>query len=499
MQDVGVNRTSLAIALVIVAACGPKPGPSGGGGGDSQMPAAVSAYAGLRWVPPDVTYAVATRRSEDAVLILKNLVDAAGILAEVDAAELSRESTRELGFDLLAPEAYADLGVDLERGVAIWSRGLGPSLAIPLVDPQRLAAELEARRGPGTVVQVSRAHEVDVYTLRPDRDAAIHWAIAGDWFLAHVEITDEREADGAWFESAWSARGGLAGAADFTAALDEGRARLGGEPPLVGLARLPALLALPLIEDPPACAPIVGALGRVFVAAGAGAEARGAIVVELPAGVDGVRALITNLPAGWVAARAGAPLQVEIGVDLRDVAAALGPCVGDDLFRNLELDQASGGRLFVHQIDIGRLEGKGAVVAELGNPRMLDDLLAEIPGIGFLSKKRKLAGFAVTDVNAPAVPRFSYTVAGSSTIVTVGTPIDALLGGGMVAGGDQLARVELSPRAWPAQTWDELLQSVIGRQETRTATVRRLRAWSHGLLTLTVEGRALVLTAHGAR
>ncbi|MBZ0238821.1 MAG: hypothetical protein K8M05_41305, partial [Deltaproteobacteria bacterium] len=223
-----MKRTGLLVLLVM--ACGPKEGPSGpGGGAGGAMPAAVSAYAGLRWVPADATYVVAARRTEDAVVLLKSAVDALGIVGEFDAAELSRESQDELGFDVLSAEAYADMGVDLDRGLAVWSRGLGPSFAVPLADPQRLAAEIERRRGPGTVVQVSRAHDTDVFTIRPARDAAFHWAIAGDWFLAHLEVTDEREAEGAWFEDAWAARGGLAGHADFLAALDEGTKRLGGE------------------------------------------------------------------------------------------------------------------------------------------------------------------------------------------------------------------------------------------------------------------------------
>ncbi len=497
MQYVGVKRTCLFLAVVLSVACGPKAGRSGGGGG-GPMPAAVSTYAGLRWVPADATYALAARRTDQALVLLKNAIDGFGIAGEVDAAELSRESTRELGFDVLSPDAYAEFGVDLDRGLAIWSRGLGPSVAVPLADPQRLAAEIERRRGPGTVVQVSRAHDVEVFTIRPDRDASFHWVIAGDWFLAHLEVTEEHEAEGAWFEEAWAARGGFAGTPEFTAAIDEGTRRVGAEPPVVGVARVPAILAHPLVEEPSACGPTLGALGRVFLAAGVeGGDSRGAVVFEVPAGVDAVRALISQVPAGWAAARAGAPVVAEVGLDMRAAAAAFSPCVGEDLGRDLE--QARSGRLFVHAIDLDGMKGKGAASVELANPRMLADMLSEIPGIGFLSKQRALGPIDVTDVNAPGVPRFSYAQAGASTVIAVSSSIDALLTGGMVAGGDELARFEVLPRAWPAETWDELLASAIGREEARADTVRRLRAWTKGEITLALEGRSIVLTAHGTR
>jgi hypothetical protein len=500
MQDGGVKRTGLL--LLVAVACGPKAGPgAGGGAAGGPMPAAVSAYAGLRWVPADATYAIAARRTEDAVILMKSAVDAIGILGEFDATELSRESERELGFDVLSAEAYAEMGVDLERGFAVWSRGLGPSFAVPLADPQRLAGEIERRRGPGTVVQVSRAHDVDVFTVRPDRDAAFHWAIADGWFLAHLEITEEREADGAWFEEAWAARGGLAGHADFKAAIDEGKKRMGGDPPVVGLARTPAIVGHPLMVNGPGqpeCASTIGAMGRMFLSAGvAGPDSRGALVVEVPGGVDGLRALMPKMPTGWAAARAGAPLQLELGVDLRAVARAFSPCADDDLASELDEEMPSSGRLFVHDIDLDDMKGKGAAAVDLSDPGIIERGLSEIPGIGFLSKKRKIAGVEVTDVNVPMLPRFAYAQVGATTVISVSSAIDQLVAFGPP--GDELFRIELLPKAWSVETWDSLLSEVIRRQEARADTIRRLRMWSRGLVTASLEGRAVVVFAHGTR
>jgi hypothetical protein len=461
------------------------------------MPAAVGVYAGLRWVPADASYAVATRRAEDAITLLHASIDAFGIPAEVDAADLSRESTQEIGFDVLSPDAYRDMGIDLNRGVAIWSRGLGPTIAVPLADPQRFAAELDRRRGPGTVVQVGRAHDADVFTIRPDRDVAIHWTVNGDWFLAHLEVIEEREAEDAWLDQAFAARGGFAGSPDFVAALEHGARRLAAEPPLVALARVPTILAHPLVQEPSTCASTLGAIGRVFVAAGVeGGDARGALVVEVPGGADGARARIAQVPAGWAEARKGAPLVLEVGMNMRPVMEELGRCLGEDIMGEAPADS---GRLFVHEIDLGRPSGKGAVVAALRDPAMIGNMLSEIPGIGLLSKKRTVGGVGVTEVNVPGFPRFTYGTSGATTVATVGMSIDPLLTGGLVAGGDELARLELLPQAWPAATWDGLLEAVVGREETRAATVRRLRAWSRGEVVVSLDGSAIVVTAHGTR
>lgn len=465
------------------------------------MPAAVSVYAGLRWVPADATYVLAARRSEDAIVLFKTAVEAVGIIGEFDAAELSRESQQELGFDVLSPDAYAEMGVDLERGIAVWSRGLGPSFAVPLADPQRTAAEIERRRGPGTVVQVSRAHDADVFTVRPERDVAIHWTITGDWFLAHLEYTEEHEAEGAWFDEAWAARGGIAAHADFAAAVDEGKKRLGGDPPLVGMLRTPQLVGNRLLAEGPGqpeCASTVGAINRMFLSAGVeGPDSRGALVVEVPAGLDGLRALMTKVPAGWADARKGAPLQLEVGLDIRALARAFSPCADEDLAAQLDREAPSSGRLFLHEIDVDDMKGRGAAAVELSDPDVIRRALDDVPGISLLSKRRKVAGVEVTDVNVPMLPRFAYAQVGATTVVTVSSAIDSLLSFG--AAGDEVARFEILPRAWPAETWDALLREVVGREEARADTVRRLRAWSRGVITASVEGRAVVLFAHGTR
>jgi len=507
MHDVGVLRTSLAIVvaglaaglLTGAAACGPKS--TGSGPSTGAMPAPVARYAGLRWVPADATYVIATHRTEDAVLIARELVDVLGLAGEFDAAQVGRDSARALGgLDVLSTADLAEHGIDVTRGVAIFSRGLSPTFAVPLADPQRFAAFIEEQRRGGAVVQVARAHDLDVHTFRPHREVAFHWVFAGDWFLAHFEHTDEHEVDGAWLDAAIAARGGFAAEADLVAALDEGQRRLGAEPPLVAVARTPQLLAHPLIREPAACADTLGRLGRIIaVGAVAAPDARGAIVAEVAGGVDGVRALRTPVPAGWARARAEAPIQLDAGFDLRTAAERIGACAREDLVDAFDLDVVRGVRAFLFRLDPDRLEGRGAAVVELVDPRVVKDAEDEIPGLSLLRRDRTIGGVKVFDVNIPSFPSFSYAVVGTTAIAGLGGTIDAVLAGGMGQPDDVLARVELRPRALSADEWDRMLAPLVARDRARRWLIERLRAWKLGTVTLALEGSALVLSAHGQR
>ncbi len=465
------------------------------------MPAAVSAYAGLRWVPADATYVVASRRVEDVVLVARELIDAIGILSDNDVAQMSADSSRDLGgLDLFSTASLTDHGIDVGRGAVVFASGLSPTIALPLSDPQRFAAYIEQRRGGGAVVQVSRAHDLDVYTFRPDRDEAVHWTFAGDWFLAHYESFDEREPEGAWLDVALAARGGFGAEADLTAAIAEGTRRLGAEPPVLAVARLPRLMANKLVTEPAACAETIGRLGRLMAVAGVtGGEVRGAIVADVTGGTDGVRALRTPIPAGWQAARAEAPIQAEVGIDLRAIAQRLSPCVEDDLVEEFDLNVVRAARAFIYRLDPARFEGRAAVAVELVEPGYLEQMLDQIPGLSFMRKSRKVGTVQVHDVDVPMMAKFSYAVVGSTSIAGLGGTLDAVVAGGMGQPGDELGRVRLRPQALSADEWVQLLEPVVGRDRARDRIVRRLRRWKLGEVTLAIDGAALVLAAHGQR
>lgn len=483
----------LAVNLAVVvglAACGPK-GPWAGPLGPG-----ASEFAGLRWVPPDVTYALVTRRSEDAILVLRDLADSLGLLDGEDAASIGAQIAEELGFDPLSATAIAEQGVDLTRGLAVWSRGFGPSIAIPLTDAPRFVAMIEERRSHGAVVQVDRVNGVELYSWRPEREVAVHWAIVDDWLLAHLELADEHEPERAWYEAALAAQGRFGAEADFTAARDEATARV-GPPGVVAVVRMPALFASPMGAELRPCRDTLGKVGRVFIGAVTdGKDARGSIVVELPGGLDGIRAAQLPVPSGWVAARGAAPLQVELGLDLREVAPRWGGCLDvDDLGELATESGIYGGRAFAHDVDLGNLKGRGAVEA-VGEARAFAELLDEIPAPDFLRKQRKVGAIAVVDLNVPMMPRLSYAFIGTTAIATVDVSIDPLLGA-PAAPGDELGRLEVRPQAWSAEVWDQLIGTFMSRERTRERMVRGLRRWSLGSVIVHLDGRAVVIDLHG--
>jgi hypothetical protein len=224
-------------------------------------------------------------------------------------------------------------------------------------------------------------------------------------------------------------------------------------------------------------------------------------VLEVGSAIDRIRALALPVPAGWTAARAGAPVQLDAGVDLHAIAATFQACTGEDLVHELGIQDVRGGRVFVHELDLDRMDGRGAAVAELVDPRFLDrtvdDAVGGIPGIGFLTKKRKAGAISYKEIDVPSFPTIAYGTSGSTGFGSAGGGLDAVLAGGIVAGGDELAHLAVLPRAWPEQTWNDLLAQVVRRDEARANTIRRLRMWSLGEISVTAEGRALVLTAHG--
>ena len=486
---------SLAVNLAIVvglAACGPK------GSGTEPSSGAASEFAGLRFIPPDATYALVTRRSEDAILVLRDLADSLGLFVGEDAASIGADRKRELGFDPLSVAAIGEQGVDLTRGLALWSRGVGPSIAIPLSDPARLIAMIEDHRSHGAVVQVERVGAVELYSWRPDRDVAVHWAIVDDWLLAHLELREEHEGERAWFDAALAAKGRFGAEADFAAARTQAMARV-GTPGVVAVVRVPALFASPLGHGLRSCRDTLGKVGRIFIAAATeGKDARGAIVAELPGGVAGIRATQLALPSGWIAARGAAPLQAELGLDVREIAPLWGSCLDVDDLGELATEAGIyGGRGFVHDIDPGDLKGRGAAAA-VGEGRAFTELLEELPVPDFLRKHRKVGAAAVVDVNVPMMPRLSYAFLGATAVVAVETAIDPLLGAPEPA-GDELARLEVRPQAWSEEVWDQLLATFMARERVRGRAVRGLRRWSLGSVIVRLDGDAVVIDLHGQR
>ncbi|MEZ4402360.1 MAG: hypothetical protein R3B06_20210 [Kofleriaceae bacterium] len=489
---------ALAVTVAFsLLACGPK--------GDAAHPpgarsAVVSAYPGLAYVPADATYLLASHRLDGALQVVRDLADAVGPLDGMDATRYGAGLARVLGFDPSTAAGLADQGFDLERGFAVWARGgLGPVIAMPVADAARVMARIDRYRAGGAVVQTTSIDGHDVSTWRAERELAIHWAFVADWLLVHVEFTVEREADGAWLTAALAAGGRIGGAADVAATLAQASQRLGvATPAVIGLLRWPAVRATAAGAETAPCDGTMGQLGSIMIGAtGDGATAAGVIVADLPGGVASIRAMALPAPAGWAAARGAAPASAELGLDLRRFQAAWAPCLGDGLTRDALAAGVFGGRAFALAVDLEDGKLQGALAATVA-PAAVAQLREQIPGLAFLERTRLVGGVTVHDVRLPMVPAIAYAQTGERLVATAELPIDPLVTGGD-AGAAPLARVELYPQAWPAETWDQLFGMVIGRDRLREHMVELFRRWRHGVIEVNLEDRALVLTARGER
>ncbi len=509
-----IRRPILLVLLALVlspalAAC-PKGGSTPGGGGG--MPAAVTAFPALRWVPADAAYVVAARTGADMSNLMREAGNVLGLAVDGDADDISEESRREFGFDILSLPSLRAIGIDTDASGALFSQALSPTIAVRLHDPAGFEKFLDGWREQGMSVQSQIEDGTEVFTVRFNRQVHISWAILDGWLLAHVALGIDQAPELAWLAAARGARGGFAGHGDFAAAVEASRAQPGAATgadglPVIAVVRAPQLLATfkgiaarEAGRDAPAidrCLRGLDDITRVLAAGGvADRDVRGAIVVELGSAAA-VAAALLPAPAGWYAARAGAPVQVDLGVDLVAASGPLAQC-GADLGGMIRQFGARTMHAFIMAFD-GEMPAVAGAYADLAHDRAIRDALRTIPLLGQFSHTRKVGAVEVVDVDVPFVGSFSYHVDASRAIGAMGGGvIDAILGSGEVAAGE-LLHVELRPHDVPVEAWDLLLQQGLGvdRAQLRRRTIERLARWNHGVVDVRLAGDKIVVTASG--
>ncbi len=503
----GSIQTFLIVVCATLAVAGCPKGGSTPAGAPSGMPAAVSTYPALRWVPADVSYAVTARTASDLSALLRELASVAGILGDFDPEDVSDESRQAFGFDILSGPSLRAAGVDPDGAAAVYSQGFSPTVVVRLADPAAFESFLDGWRDQGMSVQSQVADGVEVFSTRLGRDVAIGWAVIDGWLLAHLGIEEEREAELAWLAGARGAAGGLAGHADFTAALDAGRAHAGavagsdGLPPVVGAVRPPALVAtldrMMGGRGAAGCLGVATQVPRVLLSGGvAGQRAGGSIVLDL-ADAAGAAAAVVPAPPGWYTARAGAPIQLDVGFDVRALSGVLARC-------DVPLDRLLGpvgGRTahaFIKAFD-GEMPAVAGAYADLAHDRAVRELLRGIPMLGQFSSKRKVGAVEVVDVDVPFVGQFSYHLAADRAIGAMGRGvIEAVLGAGEPVAGE-LLHLELHPPQVPVEAWDLMLQMAadVASASRREQTIRRLQRWDVGAIDARLDGGRIVVTAAG--
>lgn len=496
--------------LAVQPAC---PGKGGGPGDTARMPAAVGVYGALRWVPADVSYAVVGKRTADISDLLRVLAEVGGIAFDRDPEDVSQASRAQFGYDVLSVESLASIGIDVERGAAIYSRGLSPTIAAPLADPAKLEAFVEGMRDRGVAMQSQMSSGVEVFTIRMGGSWSVSWAVVDGWVISRLEIAMERADELAWLESSRAARGALGGHPDFLAALEastEHAAAIsaGDGPPVVGVVRPGAIAGAVdgiALRMSPEMASMVGGCtaalrdaSRALIAAGVSESgASGSMVVDLaePARLGGA---IVAPPAGWATVRQGAPIQVDVGLDVTAYLRSLEGCPVD-----LELLGGFGVRTMhaaAHEFD-DVIPTKAAIYADLTDDRVIRALLREIPGLGTFSKKRTVAGQEAIAVSVPFFPSAIYALDKQRAAAAVGAGVfEAIFAAGTAPAGEIL-HLELRPHDIPSEVLDLALEygADVRRYEARQRTIARLRKWDSAAIDARLDGARVIVTAAGTR
>jgi hypothetical protein len=497
----------LAVCMVLmVTSCG------GRGSGAAEPTANVGAYPGLRWVPADVSYVIAARRTADLVAVLRDLFDVTGLLTDADAETVAAAMRGSLGFDVLSVDGLAAVGVAVDGGAAMFSKGMSPTLAVQLDDASKMTATIDRLRSGGVAVQTRQEGGVEVFSYRGNPNLHVHWAIAEGWLWARFEIVADRDADDTWFTALRAARGALAAHADWKAALASGRRLPSGaseEPPVAGLVRMgPYADALARSGVSEACLALPRRAPRSFFAAAVtGPDGAMAIAFDLGAAARDLAALAQPALAGWATARHGAPVQAELTFDLVALGTAVAPCDGGEIARAQEQVGLRGLRGFVRALDLDKPDGVGAVHVDLVSRRPVAAVLDEIPGRSLLERKRRIGPYDGASISLPGVPDVAYVLVDvpkanpprALFAAAVGLDLATVVGNGTASPSPQLAHFELVPGGLPAATWEGLMDLMGHSAEMRQRTVTRLQRWKSGQVDLVLDGSDLVLTVRTSR
>jgi hypothetical protein len=489
------SSPSRIAALVVVAAalsasgCGGRA--SGPGSAPPAVPAAAEAYGAARWIPARPTYALLARSMADAQRAATGLVGALGALTHASPAAASDLLWRLLGVDALSADAVAEIGVDLEAGVALFSEAVNPTVVVRLSAPAQTLAFIDRQRAAGMQTQSVMADGVEVFSVALPGGPKIWWAIAEDWLWIHFALPGAPDEGTAWFSSS-RRPGAPAWGGDFASATSSGR------PAVAGFVDVRALFARlsPRIPAAMACARLLDPVGRLAVSMDAGAERLdGRLALELGGAAAGLQRAVLPAPGAWSAAAAGAPVAAQWNLDLGWVGERIAPCAGA-----LGVDLAAlarygvrTARAILQHYDPGQpTKSRGAVSFDLMHRTYAAQLLDEIPGRSLIQRRRTFGPYQGYALSIPFGPTVEYVLDDQRALAGLGEGVlAAVVGQGPGAPGPLFA-LDVAPPAMPREAWAGLLAQV-------GLTVGPLLAWRELHLAAAIDGTRLVIDAAGRR
>jgi hypothetical protein len=478
---------ALAIILVFVTACGSKQPPAGApaGGGATVFPAA-------RWVPAEPTYVVSARSARDAQTAFQTTIDVLAAVLGHDAAEAGPALARMLGFDPLAPDALASLGVDADGSVVVFSEDINPTFVLHLSAPEQTSALFERHRERQPTQSVIVAG-TEIFTMKIAIDIHLSWAIDRDWLWLHLAF--DRPDGTTWFE-----RSKQPGGARWVDGWTWAKGLAGQAPALVGIVDSKSLLARLARMAPRAAACIdrFSAIQRVGVGFEAtGPQLAGRLSLDLGARSADLASTLVATPPGWASASVNAALAAQWNIDLPAAARWLAPCNADDddLVATLDSYGVRSARAFVHQLDPKKKAGTGAVMFDLAHPRFFRSLLDDIPGRSTFEKSRTFGAYKGTHISVPFVGKGDYVLDERVAIASMGDGLLARIGTGAQGGAPDPIAIDVRPQALPAATWSYLFEQL----DIPAAIARGLLAWQDIHLGARLDGSNLVIEALGTR
>lgn len=505
------SRIAALAALVVAAAALPASGcggrASGPGAAPPAVPAAAAAYGAARWIPARPTYAILARSMADAQRAATGLVGAFGALADIDVAEASGLLRHLLAVDALSGDAVAEIGIDLEAGVALFSEAVNPTVVVRLSAPAQTLAFIDRLRGGGMQTQSVVADGVEVFSVAVPGGPKIQWAIAEDWLWVHFALPGFEDEGTAWFSSS-RRPGAPAWGGDFAAATS------GGQPAVAGFLDVRAVLARlsPRLRAAAACTRLLEPVGRLAVSVDArvdaGADRLGArLALELGDAAAGLQRAVLPAPGAWSAAAARAPGAAQWNLDLGWVRERVAPCA-----RALAVDLAPLERYGVrtarailqHYDPDQPTKSRGAVSFDLAHRTYAAQLLDEIPGRSLIQRRRTFGPYQGHAISIPFGPTVEYVLDDQRALAGLGEGVlAAIVGGAAVVGGGggggqgsgapgPLLAIDVAPPALPREAWAGLLAQI-------GLPAGPLLAWRALHLAVAIDGTRLVIDASGRR
>lgn len=493
-----VRRVPTVLIIALLSACGPKSGPK-------PPPAAdVGAYPALKWVPGDATYAFVGTRVDASIAAAHDLFEAVSIAGGFDVDQVEHEIKDQMGFDPLSVDDLTDAGLDMGAGGVLFGQGFSPTFVFRLADPDAMQRRINAQRERvGNTIGVAVHDNIEVFTDLGNSNVHTAWAVDGGWMWVHYELVDEHEKEAAWFDASRAAGGAIAKDPDFTWALAQAKARQ-PDAPLFGLIKVHTMAArlAQMAREPEAAnclALFTPPRAAVMIGTAAGVS-EGYVILDTAGGGKAIGAATVEIPSGWAAARAPAAFCVEWNLDAATATDYIRAC-DDDPARFVQQFGVRAGRAFLAKLDADKLEGVGAVSAEITNRRAIDGMI-DIPGRSMFEKKQKYGPLDGKRFSSPMFPAVDYILDDTVAMAAVGDGVLAsVVGDGKTVAPSVLAALDIRPHQLDDQAWNLILEQVFGvaREGARAEAIRKIKRWKRGTFELTLDGDYLQLHARGER